>query len=201
MPNSQLPCGASYDDLLTQVADRAPARRVEHQRFCIHCRATIAELEALWAPVHDLAGEDVRAPSGLLSSVMARVRELPRHTWHAVIPTDRGDTRIAARVVAVVTRLAAEEVASVTLALGGGRTTRAASPAEVAGSGSEAATEVGVAGTRVVVDVHVAVEMGTNIPAVAERLRDHITRSIADYLNLTVSEVNVNIADVVQTQT
>lgn len=191
-----LPCGASQDDLLAQVADRVPVGDPAHQRRCPHCQGTLAELEAIWAPVHDLVNEDVRPPAGLLSSVMARVREMPRHTWHAVIHTDQGTTRIAARVVGAIARLAGEEVPHVTLALGGGRTAEEPTRAQLAGSDAEGATTIGVAGTRVVVDVHVVVEMGSDIPAVAAAVRRNIGVRIAGQTGLTADAVNVFVVDV-----
>lgn len=191
-----LACGACVDDLLTQVTERTPARDPEHQRSCPHCRAALAELTGIWAPVNDLAAEDVRAPAGLLAAVMERVRALPRHSWHAVILTDRGETRIAARVVGAVARLAAESVPHVTLALGGGRTAREHSLEQIASAQAEAATDIGVAGTTVVVDVKVVVDTEARIPAVAQQVRTQIARHIAAFTGLTTAEVNITVVDV-----
>lgn len=188
MPRDHLPCGVVYDDLLAQVADGAPAGDPAHQRTCPHCRATLAELRELWATVRRLADDGVRAPEALLAAVMARVRGLPRHVWHAVVPTDRGDTRIAGRVVAAAARLAAGDVPGVSHAVGAGRS-------HLAG-GDVAESEVGVAGTRVVVDLTVAVTLGAEIPDVAHRLRDRIAREITEQLELEVDEINITIADV-----
>lgn len=196
MTEPRLACGTSYDELLNQVADRAAPTDPDHQRACPHCRAALAELSTLWAPVHDLADTDVRAPADLLTAVMAQVRELARHTWYAVIPTGRGETRIAARIIAAVARLAAEEIPSVTLALGGGRTTQNATRSQLAGPAGEPATDVGVAGTHIVIDIQIAVTMGTDIPAIADKLRAHVARTITNQLALTAAEVNVTIADV-----
>lgn len=185
MPRDRLPCGAPYDDLVAQVSDGVRPADAEHERTCPHCRATLAELRDLWAPVTRLVDEDVHAPADVLAAVMARVRELPRHVWHAVIPTDRGSTRIAARVVTAVVRLAARDVPGVSLAVGAGGSRL-----------SDDAADVGVAGRRVVVDIQVAVAMGAEIPDVADRLRRRIARDVADQLELDVEEINVTIADV-----
>lgn len=192
----RLPCGVSVDDLLRQVADGAPAANASHQRVCPHCRAALAELRELWAPVQQLTAEQVQAPRELLQVVMARVRELPRNTWYAVLDTDQGQTRIAARVIAAVARLAAEEVPSVTLALGGGRTAAGLRPEQIAGDSGEAATDVGVAGTHVVVDVQVAVDLHAHIPSLASRARRLVTRRVSEHLGLSVDEVNVTVVDV-----
>ncbi|NMR20091.1 Asp23/Gls24 family envelope stress response protein [Cellulomonas fimi] len=196
MGSTRLPCGADYDDLLTQVADHAPPADSGHQSTCPHCRAALAQLTELWAPVDHLAAEEVRTPESVLRAVMARVRELTEHTWFAFVPTDRGHTRIAARVIAAVARLAAEEIPHVALALGSGRTSPYSSPAHIAGPETDAATDVGVAGSHVVVDIQVAIEMGANIPDIADRVRAHITGVIATQLDLTAAEVNVTVADV-----
>jgi uncharacterized alkaline shock family protein YloU len=186
----RLPCGVPVDDLLSQVADSTAPRDPEHQRTCRHCRATLAELTALWGPMHDLARQDVRAPEKLLDTVMARVRELPRSTWHAILPSDHdgegggGQTRVAARVVAAVARLAAQSVPHVTLAVGGGRTTH------------PSGTDVAVAGSHVVIDVQLVVDHGTRIHEIARQVRAQITRHITAHTGLTAAEVNINITDV-----
>ena len=194
----RLPCGARVDDLLAQVADNAAPRDPAHQRTCRHCRATLAELTALWQPVQDLAAQDVQAPSDLLETVMARVRQLPRSTWHAVIPGDHGygQTRIAARVVAAVARLAAESVPEVTVALGGGRTAGDLTDADLTGHHGGTATDVAVAGSHVVIDVQIVVDHGAHLLDVARQVRDQISRHITAHTGLSTAEVNVNVTDI-----
>jgi uncharacterized alkaline shock family protein YloU len=196
--DDRLPCGMPVDDLLAQVAELTPPRDPAHQQHCPHCRATLSHLEDLWAPVHDLAADDVRAPAGLLQAVMAQVRELSRAGWSAVLLDDQGRTRIAARVVGAVARLAAESVPSVTLALGGGRVLSSADSAtdQQHAAGADDATSIGVAGDRVVVDVQIAVDYGADMLAVAEQVRDRITQHIATQTALTTTEVNVTVVDV-----
>jgi uncharacterized alkaline shock family protein YloU len=200
MPADRLPCGKPVDDLLTQVVDRTPPPDPAHQQSCPHCRAALAELEDLWAPVRDLAAEDVRAPAGLLQAVIAQIRDLSRNSWSAVLDDPGGRTRIAARVVGAVARLAAESVPHVTLALGGGRvatpTDTAADPAKIAGPRAEPATDIGVAGTHVVVDVQIAVDYGAPMQQVAAVVRDRIARHIAAQTGLVTTEVNVTVVDV-----
>ena len=197
MPTSRLPCGASYDDLVVQVTERTRATDPRHQGTCPHCRAALAELDRLWAPVDDLAAEDVRAPAALLAAVMARVRHLAADSWYATIDTDRGRTRIAARIVGAVARLAAQEVPAVTLALGAGRTSRSAR--DVAGPVGESASDVGVAGAHVVIDVQIAVQFGAPLGEVADQVRDRIAERVTSDLGLTPVEVNVTVADVLGT--
>ena len=194
----RLLCGVRVEELLNQVADHAAPRDPDHQRTCSHCQATLAELTALWQPVHDLAADDVQAPRHLLASVMLRVRALPRGMWHAVIPSDSGpgETRIAARVVAAVARLAAESVPHVRVALGGGHIAADLSDSHATGHHGASATDVAVAGTHVVIDVQIAVEHGDHIPDVAAQVRTQITRHIAAHTGLTAAAVNVNVTDV-----
>jgi uncharacterized alkaline shock family protein YloU len=195
--DERLPCGVPVDELLAQVADRTPPRDPAHQQDCPHCRAALAHLEDLWAPVHDLAAEDVRAPAGLLQAVMAQVRDLARSGWSAVLLDSQGRTRIAARVVGAVARLAAESVPSVTLALGGGRAAAgAAATDELRGAGADDAASVGMAGDRVVIDVQIAVDYGADMVVVAEEVRDRISRHLAVQTGLTTAGVNVTVVDV-----
>ena len=193
----RLPCGHSVADLLDQIAEDQPARDPDHQRTCAHCRAALAELSDLWAPVHALAAERVRAPDDLLHAVMAGVRELSRNPWYAVLPDPLGDTRIAARVVGAVARLAAETVPQVSHALGRGRTGTAARLAGVAaGPAAAADSAVGVAGAHVVVDLDIAVEAGAHIPRVAEQVRRQIAEHLHALTGLTTTEVNITVVDV-----
>ncbi len=200
MFGDRLPCGATVDDLLEQVTEGTPPRDAAHQRACPHCRAALAEFEDLWAPVGELAAEEVRAPAGLLQAVMAQIRDLSRNNWSAVLSDPAGQTRIAARVVGAVARLAAESVPHVTLALGGGRvatsTRTAVDPALVAGARGEAATDVGVAGSHVVVDVQIAVDFGAPMQQVAAVVRDRIARHIAEQTGLVTTQVDVTVVDV-----
>lgn len=198
MAGERLPCGVPVEDLLAQVADGAPPRDPAHQRQCAHCRATLAHLGELWAPVLDLAAQDVRAPAGLLQNVMARVRELSRNGWAAVLHDDAGQTRIAARVVGAVARLAAESVPQVTVALGGGRpaTPAGARPDRQRIAGAEDATEIGLAGDQVVVDVQIAVDLGARLHQVAQWVRTRIAEHLAAQTGLRTIAVNVTVVDV-----
>jgi uncharacterized alkaline shock family protein YloU len=189
-----LPCGASLDAFLAQVADRRPPRDPEHQRTCPHCRAALAELEQLWGPVHELADEPVKAPADLLATVMARIREISRNPWYAVVPSATGGTRIAARVVGAVARLAAQSVPQVDVAIGRGRTV----PADDDRTALDAAAgvDVAVVGTHVIVDLDITVDYGAAIPEVARQVRAAVLRDLQQHTGLTTTEVNVTVVDV-----
>jgi uncharacterized alkaline shock family protein YloU len=193
----RLPCGSNIDGLFDQVADNIPAEDAHHQATCPHCRAALAELQTLWAPVRALASEDVRAPGGLVGEVMRRVRSLAANAWHAVLPTERGVTRIAASVIAAVARLAAQRVPGVTLALGPGRLMTGRSAADIAGPTGEAASDVGVAGKRAVIELDVAVMAGTHIPTVAQQIRESVRRDVEQLAGVRMTEVDVTVIDVI----
>ncbi len=200
VPTDRLLCGADPANLLAQVTEGTPPHDPAHQQNCPHCRAALAEFEDLWSPVRELAAEQVRAPADLLQSVMARIRELSRNDWSAVLHDRAGHTRIAARVIGAVARLAAESVPHVSLALGDGRMATppdtAVDAARVAGRESEPATDIGTAGSRVVVDVQIAVDYGVPVHPVAASVRERIAGHIAEQTGLVVTEVNVAVVDV-----
>ncbi|WP_425953464.1 Asp23/Gls24 family envelope stress response protein [Xylanimonas sp. McL0601] len=181
--SDRIACGTPIDDLLEQVAAHGRPQDPAHQASCPHCRAALAEITELWRPVDRLAGVRAAAPPDLLAAVTEAVRRLPRHGWHAVLPTDRGETRIAGRVIAAVVRRAAAQTDHVTLAVGRAR------------SGRDAA-HVGVAGTHVVIDVQVAVELGSAVPVLADQLRRHIREHLRAHTGLSATEINIAVLDV-----
>ena len=195
----ELACGASYDALVAQVSERRPprpgSREDAHQQTCPHCRAALAELDALWAPVHALADQRVRAPAGLLGAVMARVRELPRHRDHALLPPSDhqggpGATRVAARAVGAIARTAALRVPGVELALGGGRSVPT-------GAGAGPGTTVGVSGSHVVVDLSLVVAAGEAIPGLVAQVRRLVAAHVDALTGLVVTQVDVHVVDLV----
>lgn len=197
LPDEQLPCGRSWDDLLGQVARGGASD--DHQQACPHCRAALIELEQLWGPVRQLAAEPVRAPRGLLESVMAQVRDAARQRWHSLIPTERGTTRVAARVIATLARTAAGRVPGVRVALG--RTTEPATAravAEATQAHSWPGTAVGVAGGSTVVELAVAARYGVGLRELAEQVRSAVRDDLRRFGGLEHVEVNVTIDDVLE---
>lgn len=191
----QLPCGTFVDDLLEQVADRRPASDPAHQAGCVHCRAALAELAELWAPVHHAATERVRMPAGLLDRVMSAVRDLAANSWYAVIDSGQGLTRIAAWVIAAVARLAAGRVPGVSYATSraGGQATSGSRL--LAGRRSGPEHGVGVAGHRAAINLELVAELGPELPALADRVRAQVHRDVAAMTGLDVVEINITVAD------
>jgi uncharacterized alkaline shock family protein YloU len=191
-----LPCGVPLDEIYAQVVDQKPPARPEHQARCPHCRAALADLSEAWAPVAQLAAKHITAPSSLLESVLARVRQISRDPWYGMITTDHGRTRVAARVVDAVVRLAAQEVPHVSIAFGRRRATRDNDPATIAGTAGESATNVGVAGSHIVIEVQIVIEMGSNIPTLADQVRRTVRTDLERFTGLTAAEVDVTVVDV-----
>lgn len=202
----RLPCGVRLDDLLRQVAESSPTADPGHQQTCPHCRAALAELTELWAPVHRMAGEDVRAPASLLGTVMERVGVIATHSWHAVLTGTAGATRIAAWVVTVIARRAAAGVAGVA-GVRGHLTPSAGTPgagtADVSRDGTTssqraAAAGVGVAGGRVVVRLDVTAVAGFPLPALAQEIRARVRRDVSAMTGLAVEAVDVLVSDLAE---
>ena len=194
----RLPCGTTVDALLDQVdASRAP-EWTAHQRSCPHCRAALAELDVLWAPMRELVAERLVAPPSLVAGIMTRVRDLSSQVWYAVLPQSRGATRIAARVVAVIARRAAAGVPGVLVVLGR-CTDPSAAPMAAQATGERAypGTAVGVAGDRVAIDLALATAYNAIIPAIADLVRSAVVRDVRAATGIVDVEVNITVDDVV----
>jgi uncharacterized alkaline shock family protein YloU len=189
-----LPCGMPLDEIYAQVVDQTPPARPEHQARCPHCRAALADLSEAWTPVAQLAAKQITAPSSLLEPVLAKVRQISRDPWYEIITTDHGRTRVAARVVGAVARLAAQEVPHVSIAFGRRRATREKDHAAIAGTAVESAN-VG-ARSHVVIDVQIVIEMGPNISTLADQVRRAVRTDIERFTGLTAAEVDVTVVDV-----
>jgi uncharacterized alkaline shock family protein YloU len=193
----RLACGTPVDQLFTQVVEGSPPADIDHQRNCQYCQKTLADLRHMWAPVAELAAEDVYAPPGLVDAVLARIRELTRDPWYVTVSvpggqTDRngrhgpgGHLRISARVVAAVARLAATTVPTVGLALG-----RAAEPQATSPSGQ------GARNPDVHITVDITVDYGAPLHLVAEAVRRRIATDVHRHTGLTDVTIDVNIIDV-----
>ena len=63
-------------------------------------------------------------------------------------------------------------------------------------AGHDEATDVGVAGDRVVVDVQIAIDLGFPMVVVAQQVRNRIADHLRAQTGLTTTEVNVTVVDV-----
>ena len=195
--SSDLPCRRSWDDLLEQVSlgdGQAPDR---HQQDCPHCQAEMAELVRLWQPVDHLATEQVSAPAGLTARVMQTVRQTARERWHSLRPGDGGTTRVAARVIGTIARLAAARVAGVAVAIGRSTEPRtAASRARATDTHRWPGSAVGVAGGSAVVEIALAVDYGTDLVRAAEQVRRAVVHDVMAIGGLEQVHVDVTVDDV-----
>jgi uncharacterized alkaline shock family protein YloU len=194
---AELPCSADVDLLLEQVAEGRGADWDAHQRQCVHCRAALGELIAVWSPVTELAAAPVPAAPGLVAAVMSQIRTLVRDTWYTLHTTEFGAIRIAARVVAALARDSARMVPGVRVALG--RTTQgsAATLAErITLAHRDPHSAVGVLGRTAVVDLAVAVSYGDPVHQIARDVQRHVISALRDQAGLRSVAVNVTVDDI-----
>lgn len=179
-----LPCKVALADLLEQVADHGLPTDPAHQAGCPYCRATLAELQALWEPVHQAAARPVHAPPTLVTRVMEQIRFLTRDGLHAVL-TGAGDgvTTVAVWVIAVIARRAAAAVPGVAFVVGQARPGR--------GSG------VGAAGRSVVIRLEVVATYGQDLRRLGDQVRERVATQVQTLTGCTVTEVDVRVVDVV----
>jgi uncharacterized alkaline shock family protein YloU len=192
-----LACGADVDTLLEQIADGHASQLTDHQRDCVHCRAAIGELNALWSPVRELAAAPVPSPPGLATAVIGRIRRLARDVGYTLEMTDGGAIRIAGRIVAALARDSASRVPGVRLALG--RTThgplRALAPG-IMPADRRAGTAAGVLGRTAVVDLTIAVNYDRPVRHVARDIQKQVAAALRNDLGLRAATVNVVIGDI-----
>jgi uncharacterized alkaline shock family protein YloU len=196
---AELPCGADVDLLLEQVAQSRGADRDAHQEQCVHCRAALGELTAVWAPVTDLAAAPVPAPPGLVAAVMSQVRTLVRDTWSTLQTTEFGVIRIAARVVAALARDSARMVPGVRAALARSTQGRIVTPGErTTLAHRDQHSAVGVLGRTAVVDLAVAVSYGDPVHQIARDVQRHVIAALRDQAGLRSVTVNVTVDDILR---
>lgn len=193
----RLACGADVDTLLEQVADGHAGRLTGHQRDCVHCRAAMGELNALWSPVRELAAAPVPPPPGLVPAVIGRIRRLVRDVGYTLETTDGGAIRIAARIVAALARDSASRVPGVRLALG--RTahgTLSALAEDAMPAEHRARSAAGVLGRTAVVDLTIAVNYDRPVHHVARDIQIQVAAALRNDLGLRAATVNVIIDDI-----
>lgn len=187
----QLPCGATIDDLIDQVADGDRTRRTAHQDGCPHCQASLAEYQRLWAPVQDLADQHVPVPDGILDHVINVIRTAGQNAGFGLLPTPLGTTRIADRVAAVTARVSAERVPGVRAAL-----TDEHLSTRREGDGPEVVA--GVHGSSAAIRITLAVTYGYDLIALADRIRATVSATIRTVTGLEPVEITIIVDDVLE---
>ena len=194
---TQLPCGRPLAPLVEQVADRRPPADPEHQAGCRYCQAALAELDALWSDVGELARRRIEVPPGLVAAAMRRIdRERGRSPrpptaphgprpgrpkGHAVLPSARGETRIADGIVAAVAGRAA-------LAVPGVRSAPVEVRLDGAGDGDAGRGSVALA-------LELTVELGPPLPELVAAVRAAVVAAVEGLTGVSVIAVDVAVAD------
>lgn len=183
-----LRCGRSADELLDQVAAGREHARDAHQGECVHCRAALGEYGRLWAPMVDLAAEEVTTPEGRFDRILRQLRGALSDPGYAVLAGPDGLTRIAARVVVVTARRSAQSVRGVRVALS----------RNISGERYSAGDDVvaGVAGSSTAVEIVLAADYGHDLHELADRVRATVAERIHELTGLTTTEITVVIDDV-----
>ena len=187
MSGDRLPCGASVDDLVDQVADGRSQERTPHQVSCPHCQAALAEYDRLLGPVRELAAEPVSVPDTVLVEVLRRIRGSLPDAEYGVLPGPRGATRISGRVVAVTARIVTEQVPGVRVALARNESERS--------GGTD--VETGVSGAGTAVRITLAADYGADLHALADQVRTAVAGAVHDLTGLETVQIDVTIDDVI----
>jgi uncharacterized alkaline shock family protein YloU len=193
----RLSCGRPAEDVLDQVAAGRAAERDAHQTRCPHCQAALAEYDRLWAPVRELAVEQVHPPESLVDSAMRRIRGAMQDPEYGVLDSTHGRTRIAARVVVVAARESAQAVPGVRVALSKHILTRDGSQGTLAaGSISGPEVSVGVAGRSAAIEITLAADYGTDLRRLGEEVRAAVAFRVRALTDLEPIGVTVIIDDI-----
>lgn len=195
-PDDRLSCGRPVEGVLTQVAEGRGAERDAHQLGCPHCQAALGEYDRLWAPLRDLAEQRVRAPESIVEAALRRIRGAVEHDDYGVLESDRGVTRVSARVVVVAARQTAQGVPGVRVALGrnvdvGGPAGEGARPGRVG-----ADVTAGVAGRSTAIEITLAADYGLDLRELSERVRREVASRVRTLTDLEPVQITVVIDEV-----
>ncbi len=191
----RLPCGRLVEDVLAQVAAGRAGERDDHQQQCLHCQAALGEYDRLWAPVRELAGQQVTAPESIVENAMRRIRGAVEHRDYGVLDSGQGRTRIAARVVVVAARETAQAVPGVRVAL----SKHLADRAGAAGAGTDlggAEVSAGVAGRSTAIEITLAADYGIDLRRLGAQVRAEVVSRVRELTDLEPVHVTVIIDDV-----
>jgi uncharacterized alkaline shock family protein YloU len=175
----RLPCGTELQRLIVQVADDEPARDPAHQAICPYCQATLRSLRTAWTDIRTIATEPVPIPRDLTARIMARIRNLTRHTTDSLLHgSPRGETRIAHTVVTRIIQRLALAVPGVVFASVRAYPHDPPDPA------------------RLDVAIRLAVTFGPAIEATAGTLRTLIDRHITRLTGGYIDRIDITIDDI-----
>lgn len=184
----RLVCGASSDDLLTQVAEGRGAERDAHQRDCVHCQAALGEYGRLWGPMRELADVPVHAPADLLSATLGELRARTAPEGQGRVDDGGEAFHVAARAVVTVAGHVARGTEGVRIALSG--------LGALTGAERTSVARMGIRGQSVAIELTVAADYGQDLHRLADRLRAQVSGAVRAQLGLDAVEIGVEITDV-----
>jgi uncharacterized alkaline shock family protein YloU len=127
-----------------------------------------------------------------------------RNTGQSPLQSDLGTTTIQDSVVTAIISMAAEEVEGVATSHGGVRLPGDTSPTvgefvdNITGGASRTrGLSVDVGERQTAADITINVEYGRSIPQVTQAVRERITKRVQNLTGLEVTEVNIQVNDVI----
>lgn len=115
------------------------------------------------------------------------------------LQTERGATTIQDTVVARISGIAAQEVEGVRMGGGGAQAVSGVLGSITGGRGPGGQTQgvsVEVGAEQAAVDFTATIEYGRSIPQISEAVRRNIINRVESLVGLSVTEVNIDVADV-----
>ena len=206
-----LPCGRDPQRLLDSVADEGRvadqsrvadhARPDAHEATCAYCQAARREMEALWSPIRQWAGQEVHLPREFLATVVARVRRLVQSPRHVAAIGAAGATTVSSWVLSLIASTATRDTTGVALVTGGGVTAPGAPPGAAqdrrrqARDGADGVDVTEEGDAAVAVALGVTADVGPSLVALADQIRGNVITAIAAGTHIEVAEVDVRIDD------
>lgn len=194
-----LPCGTDLEHLLERVAEGEQTDADRHLATCPYCQEAMEVLEPAWTAVRRWAASDIRAPGWLAGAVLRRIESRRPRRRVPLVATLSGATVASEWVVRLVVVGAANELAEVRAAgalVGRGWMASGRDAADLVALAADG-VDVSSASGELTVSVPIGIELGTDVGALAERVRDVVRGRLEAMLALADVRVDVQIADVV----
>lgn len=112
------------------------------------------------------------------------------------LQSDQGSTVIQNTVVTQIAGIAAQEVEGVQMGGAGSRTVSGLLEGITGSSGSAPGVTVEVGQVETAVDLSMSTDYGKSIPQLSEAVRRNVINRVENLTGLSVTEVNINVNDV-----
>jgi uncharacterized alkaline shock family protein YloU len=192
----RLPCGHDKTRLLALVADRAAIPAESHEAGCPYCQAALAELTLLWTPVAEWSRRPVSLPTGLLHTVIIRVRRIAQSPHHVVATASKGATTLTSWVVALLSAEAIRQVPGVA-SVGQAQVEPRSSASAMVRRGADAIEVSEVGSAAVSLEFSISTYAGNDLVDVADAVRQRVINELAQSASLHVEDVDVVVGDVI----